>query len=476
MSMILRAWLYVPYDDVGDVRRLREQLSFRPRRTMDGAERPLVRLYNDRRDQKMIGVPQYFGRQKYHYLDVVDQTSPGEEMTGVTRLPDPDHPSVLEPERQAAFMEEMESVAREQRFFMAVAPAGSGKTVTGLRTAAVLGRKTLVVVHTKRIRDQWIEGAQAHLGMPRERIGEVGDGRCVWRDRDLVVAMVQTLSRSPRKLDDELYESFGTMIVDEVHKIGAPIFSQVAWQFPAAVRFGLTATDKRKDQGDKVYRWHLGPVMVRSQQTNLPIEVWPVHYDAGNFRIWGDTHSARMKCLTLDRRRNTLVARIVQKMYNGGRQTIVVSESIEHLQALMGICRELGVPEQDMGQFTDKVYYSDEVETEGRVQQVRKYRHQPTNRLKTILDERQVVFATYGMMKEGVDVPRLDAGIDATPRSDAEQLVGRIRRPFAGKKAPVIWVTPVDARCDRALRYYQHRLLDYDRSGAEVKHGVTGIE
>jgi hypothetical protein len=78
---------------------------------------------------------------------------------------------------------------------------------------------------------------------------------------------------------------------------------------------------------------------------------------------------------------------------------------------------------------------------------------------------------TYGMMKEGIDIPRLDGGIDATPQSDAIQLVGRIRRPHEGKR-DALWITLVDSRCDRSIRYYGSRLEEYRSAGMEVMDGV----
>ena len=49
-----------------------------------------------------------------------------------------------------------------------------------------------------------------------------------------------------------------------------------------------------------------------------------------------------------------------------------------------------------------------------------------------------VVLATYGMMAEGTDIPALDTLFLATPRTDVEQVVGRIQRHCEGKKSLLI--------------------------------------
>lgn len=55
----------------------------------------------------------------------------------------------------------------------------------------------------------------------------------------------------------------------------------------------------------------------------------------------------------------------------------------------------------------------------------------------------KIYFATYGVMAMGVDVPWLDTGVDYTPRSETEQVLGRIRRQYEGKKM-AYWYTPMD--------------------------------
>jgi superfamily II DNA or RNA helicase len=56
----------------------------------------------------------------------------------------------------------------------------------------------------------------------------------------------------------------------------------------------------------------------------------------------------------------------------------------------------------------------------------------------------QVIFATSQYASEGLDIPALDTLVLASPMSDVEQAVGRIQRPFDGKKDPIV----VDVRDD----------------------------
>ncbi len=471
MKAVLKGWLYIPLEAVRDVGELQEMLTYTPRPGMDGERRDPVHMFTMEREG-YVGVPQAWGRVVFEDITVTDLTTTGAGDWTAPRLPDPNHPSVRDPDAQERFMIDMIAAANDHRTFNAVAPTGTGKTVVGLRTAALLGHKTLVLVHLKTIRDQWVDSAVNLLGLPRERVGIVEGGTAQWRDRDVVCGMLQSVAFNPGRYGEEFYEAFGTVIFDEVHRAGAPVFAQAVWQFPAKYRFGLSATAHRKDKGERVFFWHLGPVKVRSGQDAMPIQIWPLWYESGRHKLWGKEHGSRIKCLSQDDARNRRIAGLVKRMYDRGRNAIVVAEAVAHLETLMELSKQAGVPKEVMGQFTSQINYIEKVDMGGgHVQPVAKKRTQSRSALERIKQSSQIIFATYNMMKEGVDIPRLDAGIDATPRSDATQLIGRTRRPGEDKKTSV-WVTIVDVNCERSLRYYRGRLKEYEACGAEVMAGV----
>jgi hypothetical protein len=227
---------------------------------------------------------------------------------------------------------------------------------------------------------------------------------------------------------------------------------------------------ERADGGDKVYFWHLGPIRVQSQAEALPMDVHVLDYVAPK-TPWGSSSGAVIKALSLDPQRNDLIARQIKRMYDAGRQGLVVSDGVAHLQRLIGLAHKLGVPMEAMGQYTGErhEWQVDPVnKLKKRVVKKKLTKHQ----LDSVKGNAQIIFATYGMMTEGIDIPRLDAGIDATPRGKATQIVGRIRRPVPGKKKP-LWVTIRDVRCPRAVNWFKSRCKDYRATGAEViEHGA----
>jgi superfamily II DNA or RNA helicase len=88
-------------------------------------------------------------------------------------------------------------------------------------------------------------------------------------------------------------------------------------------------------------------------------------------------------------------------------------------------------------------------------------------------ETKRIIFATYGMFGKAVDVPRLSAGIDLTPRSRVVQVHGRILRVEASKKTP-IWVTLRDFNSYKAEYQFLQRLGEYDKSNGEVHLWLPG--
>lgn len=472
---ILRGWFYVPLPAIGghvDIRALKDRLTYMPRYAEEGDEP--VTLY-DESMEGYLGIPRAFGMGTFRHLDVLDETTEGLPMIGrnMYRRPDPNHPSVREPARQRKFMDDLYAAARQHETFLATAPTGSGKTVSFLDMSLQIGRKTLILVHLERLMDQWVHDSIIPiLGVPEHRVGIVQGPKCDFENKDFVVAMLHSmnLNEYPR----EFYSQFGLVGVDEVHKIGSRFFAPAMGMFPALYRVGLSATPKRKDGGDRVFVYHLGPIRVVSEAEAMPMDVYPLEYSNPDYTPPGkfdpQNHGVVAKALSGDRERNKMITRMIKRFYDNGRQALVVGEGVRHLQELMDMAHRSGVPREAMGQFTSEIHVR-EVIAGPRPRVSWKKRKQKREALSYVKENSQLLFATYGMMTEGIDIPRLDAGIDVTPRGSATQLIGRIRRPRPNKRKP-IWVTLVDTDCPVARRYFTSRCRDYSASGnVEIING-----
>lgn len=154
---------------------------------------------------------------------------------------------------------------------LGVAPAGSGKTIMGMRYIFEVGRPTLWLTHTTDLMYQSKERAEATL-MGVGRVGVLGDSKKDYGDGKLIVATLQTLQHNPQ-LIEALDPIIGVIVIDEAHHFPAPQFIDVAAQFKAARIIGLTATPDRKDALEKYMYMGIGPKLYEINRDGL--------YDSG---------------------------------------------------------------------------------------------------------------------------------------------------------------------------------------------------
>lgn len=128
-------------------------------------------------------------------------------------------------------------------------PTGAGKTLVAIAAIARLAVSALVLVPTRVLLDQWARVLAQHWS---GTIGRIGDG-----DHRIGAITVSTyasaVSWAPR-----IGASFGLVVVDEAHHVGAWCPYEVLEMLPAHARLGLSATPP--DDARKLAR-HVGPVV-----------------------------------------------------------------------------------------------------------------------------------------------------------------------------------------------------------------------
>jgi superfamily II DNA or RNA helicase len=405
-----------------------------------------------------IGVPKEWLLKHYPaiYALCADETvTPGEFK--YARLPTSDHPSVKKPEAQQAFMDDLLRECQTHNNVLAYAATGSGKTVVSLKVAAQLGYRTLVLVDSNNLKLQWIEEIKAKLGVDDDQIGIIQQDDCDYEGKSIVVGMLQTFAR--REYSEDVYNAFGTVIVDECHKISTEYFSVVLPRFNARYRIGLSATPRRKDGSDVVLYNHLSSVRVHASTEVMPVKVLVKNYYSKR-KLWGKDERQRLMCLAKDPDRNELIVKYIKALYEGNRNIVVASHTVEHVEHLMFLSKKAGIPFNKMGQFTaTKCVKDDNGKIIGK-------RNNPAKDIEEAKNK-QIMFVTYNFFREAVDIPRLDAGIEALPDWKAAQILGRIRRYKADKLFPK-WITLRDMKCDFSQKMYYSRIKEVNDCGGEL--------
>ncbi|MFA6926770.1 MAG: DEAD/DEAH box helicase [Bacteroidales bacterium] len=289
-------------------------------------------------------------------------------------------------------------------------PTGSGKTLVGLKLIQMFDMPTLVTVHTKELLYQWQTEIKKHLGVD---CGVVGDGTKEWGV--ITVAMLQTLGVMFRQNEVSRLE-FGMYLADEVHRTGADMTYNIAMRCTARTRFGLSATPKRTDNAELKIFAATGPIV----STLTPCDLIKAGYLArpkltlisvggaqGFFsQDWQKEYVAHI--VTNDERNEKIVDEVV-RLVREGKQVYIHVERIAHLDLLYNmIVKEIGADK------VAKIW--GKVSTDDRQRLLQRFRNCRLN----------VLIGT--ILKEGVDLPAMDAVILAGGLSSEVALVQKVGR------------------------------------------------
>jgi len=328
---------------------------------------------------------------------------------------------------------------------------GGGKTVCALYIASQIQMPTIVLVHNTFLRDQWIDRIKSFL--PKARIGTIQGEVVDVENRDIVVAMLQSVSM--KEYAPNTFKPFGLVIVDECHHIASEAFSQSLSKLTSKHMLGLSATPERKDKLMYVINWFLGPMLYRSNTADkvdekVRVEVYDFdpqddEYNAIIYNNQGVMFTTLMINKVAEYKpRNDLIVNILEDLVQEDRQILVLTDRVEHTKTLFE-----GLP--------------DKLKSEscilGRAVKA-------TERAK-FCESKKILIATYAMCKEGFDVSTLNTLVMATSRPDVDQIVGRIMRTEKTKR--IVHPLIIDIVDPAFRRQFGERLRLYKERNYQVE-------
>ena len=227
----------------------------------------------------------------------------------------------------------VETVSKKD-FGVIVAPPSSGKTVMGLKIISEKKQPALIVVHRKQLLEQWQERVQAFIGIPKQEIGIIGQGKTKI-GKQITIATIQSL---PKQIE-QIHNQFGTILVDECHHIPAETFRNTIDKLNTFYLYGLTATPFRKYNDDKLIFAFLGEII--SEITSNEIEnfqhaqiiVRNTNLDVP-FNSKTDNFETLSKILVHDSERNKLILNDINKEIQKGKRIVIITERKEHIDTL----------------------------------------------------------------------------------------------------------------------------------------------
>jgi superfamily II DNA or RNA helicase len=143
-----------------------------------------------------------------------------------------------------------------------VLPTGAGKTVVAMMAMEAIGARTLVVVPTIELLEQWRVALVERLGLPSASVGVIGGGR-----HDL--GPVTVITYQSAQVSKRLTGRFGLVVFDEVHHLPAASYRRIPRLVGAPYILGLSATTERVDGRERDLHALVGPEVYRK----LPVEL-----------------------------------------------------------------------------------------------------------------------------------------------------------------------------------------------------------
>jgi hypothetical protein len=202
----------------------------------------------------------------------------------------------------------------------------------------------------------YVKAARASAVPAALEISQSGRGTHVWITGAIDIALLPSLARR----DDitTLTHEYGHVVVDECHHLGAAAYEHSVKAIAAQFWLGLTATPTRRDGLGQLVTWQLGPVrhtMTDEEQGTLGAAV---HADAGPRRLLflhdtefkpGDVDldapgalAEVHRRLALDEPRNTLITQDVDAALTRGRNCLVLTRRVAHVEALSAMLSARG--------------------------------------------------------------------------------------------------------------------------------------
>lgn len=367
------------------------------------------------------------------------------------------------------YQQEALEAMKQAKYGMLESPAGSGKTQIGIALIQVWKTRALWLCHTQDLLRQSKERAEQYLD--KRLLGTITEGK-VNIGTGITFATVQTMV----KLNLADYrDMWDVVIVDEAHRVsGSPTrmtqYSKVLGGLSARHKYGLTATPDRSDGLIRATKALLGEVVYKVPDEAVADKIMKVGIkaiatdrglDAKCLNEDGTlNYTGMITSLCKDEMRNLLINRylFIEKEHS----CLILSDRLEQLAQIMNNLplkmREKAVMID--GKMTSK---KEKALRENALEQMR-------------TGEKQYLFATYALAKEGLDIPRLDRLFLATPvkyNATVIQSIGRIARTFEGKENPICYDF-IDNGIGYCVKAYKERCRHYRKVRAYFVGGENG--
>jgi len=427
--------------DIAQINKIKDELTVEPFKfgVNFGAkveENLFFKVY--REDDKYLYIPKYYG------LEKLGQPAKNKESTGLAV--DLVFKGSLREEQQK-IIKEVLPILEEKDGGLICLGCGQGKTVLALHLAAHFKVKTLVIVHKSFLLNQWKERIEQFTNA---NIGIIQRDKVEVEGKQIVIGMIQSIAKE--KYDLEVFKDFGLVIFDEAHHAPSKYFSRALPLISCKKTVALSATPKRGDKLEKVLFWYFGPVIYKNVQEENNIVLAKIYkytikhekFVEKKQRFTGEVNrpGTISNIVTIGRRNKFIIDLVEEILIEEHRKILILSERVEHLELL-----KKRLDEREL--VTTGMYVGGMKQTK--------------------LDDSAkctVIFGTFQMASEALDIKGLNTLVMSTPRREIEQTIGRITRD----PNPIIRPLVIDItdNLDSFVKQGYYRRNFYKKNGFQI--------
>ena len=338
------------------------------------------------------------------------------------------------------------------------APTGFGKTVVACNLIAKRGVNTLIVVHNLSLLKQWQERIKEFLDV--ENVGQIGGGKNKVTNV-IDVASIKTLWNKGEV--NEITKNYGMIIIDECHHLAAYTYEKAINSVNSKYVYGFTATPNREDGHSPIVKMQCGNIRYEvdfkkfNENLGIPmtVKVKETYLKFVDPLINDYTINEINKLITKDMDRSEIIFNDVKEEYNKGKNILILTERIEHLEYLSSRMQKL----------TNNIF----VYKGGLGKKVLK-EYDVSNQKVLNKNENKIILATGSYIGEGFDDSSLDALFLTMPISGitkVTQYTGRLHRKNDKKKEIIIY-DYVDKNFKQTRNMFEKRRKTYEKLGYEI--------
>lgn len=336
----------------------------------------------------------------------------------------------LRPEQKEA-IDKLLTIYNSQNYINGFVKAfpGWGKTIFAVHMTTKIKLKTLIILDSSTLIDQWIESFKEFTNINEDDIG-LFKANIDEIDKPVVITMVQTLLSKIKKNPKEIYnkikeQGFGLVFYDEGHKTSsANKFASTSILLNTENIIGLSATPYGYNSGKVLLENTIGKIVYNSFNYQLipkynfilynskisNKEVNKIKYSRDYVKIQQKYNSIIYDNINY----LSIIYQIVNKCLESGHKIIVIGSTVKQVLSINEFLNNNGID--------SKPYYSKDTELDK--------------------SKNNVLVATFKKAGTGFDYKGLSALVIACPlkgKNSIVQIIGRILREEEDKKEPIVF-------------------------------------